>query len=138
MWDRGLQENLSHAGKIRLLQMTAYHALLLNTSFPQLALVTIARNEKERFTNLVCRCRQGRVEGPDLMRDWSFIHCVSRTAGNGITSTRQRGSPNHSLRMHTNRSCQGCFHQVSLPIGHPPSTLVPYLSAVAVCLDCNI
>jgi len=91
MWDRGLQENLSHAGKIRLLQMTAYHALLLNTSFPQLALVTIARNEKERFTNLVCRCRQGRVEGPDLMRDWSFIHCVSRTAGNGITSTRQRG-----------------------------------------------
>lgn len=91
MWDCGLQENLSHAGKIRLLQMTAYRALLLNTSFPQLALVTIARNEKERFTNLVCRCRQGRVEEPDLMRNWSFIHCVSRTAGDGITSTRQRG-----------------------------------------------
>ncbi len=104
--DCGLQENLSHAGKIRLLQMTAYRALLLNTSFPQLALLTITRNEKERFTNLVCRCRQGRVEEPDPMRNWSFIHCVSRTAGNGITSTRHAVGPDHSLSMHTNRSCQ--------------------------------
>lgn len=93
MWDCGLQENLSHAGKIRLLRLTAYPALLLNTSFPHLASVTIVENE--RFTNLTHWCIQGCVERflqkTDPMRNRSFIHCVSGTAGNGITSMRQHG-----------------------------------------------
>lgn len=42
-------------------------------------------------------CVQGSVERfsqkTDLMRNRSFIHCVSGTAGNGMTSTSQHGQP---------------------------------------------
>lgn len=64
---------------------------------PQQAFRVCLRNGKKGFTNL-SKCKVSFKNWPDV---WNlrFIHYVSRTAGDGITSTRQSGQPRSQSKL---------------------------------------
>lgn len=91
-------------------------------------------------------CVQGCVERfsqkTDLMRNRSFIHCVSGTAGNGITSMRQHGQ---SRSQSTHEHKQTLSARLSVRLGFSRRlclslilhTLVPDLSALSLIYRCS-
>lgn len=145
--------DLSHAGKIMHPELTTQHTRLPSTSFGNRS-HNFTKSPKPGEENgrdpplahckrlsetawIECRV-QGVVLGPDeglWPQLWRFIHCVMKTAGNGITFAEGKEdnavTPDHSLAANRTRPCQAVSasafccttpptHSTNHPLPFPP------------------
>lgn len=145
--------DLSHAGTIMHPELTTQHTRLPSTSFGKhshnFTNGPKPGEENDRDPPLVRRQRLsetswiepglvGAVLGPDealWLQQWRLIHCVMRTAGNGITFAEGKEdnavTPDHSLAASRTRPCQAVSasafccttlptHSTNHPLPFPP------------------